>query len=95
MRVRQRETRRAVIKRRARPCRRVVARSALRCGESCRHVIRDASAQRLRARPRRLVASVAVSVRSRQRVVVVDVAQRAGRRHVGAGQRESCRAVVK
>ena len=85
----------AVIESRAGPRSRVVARRALRCGESCRHVIRYASAQRLRARPCRLVASVAVRIRRSKRVVVVDVAQRAGRRHVGAGQRESRRAVVK
>jgi len=95
VRVRQRETGCAVIKRGARPRSRVVACRALPCGESCRHVIRYASTQRLRARPRRLVASVAVRVRCRQRVVVVDVAQRAGCRYVGAGQRESRRAVIK
>jgi hypothetical protein len=61
----------------------------------CGNVIRYRAAERLRAQPGRLVASVAICVRGRKRVVVVDVARRARRGHVRTLQRPPRRAVIK
>ena len=62
---------------------------------SRRNVIRHASAERRRALPSRGVAAIAIGVGGSKGVVVVDVAGRAGRRHVSAGQRPTRSAVVK
>ena len=78
VRIRQWETGGAVIKRRVQPASRIMASRALRSREACRHVIRYISTQGLRALPCRLVTSIAIRVRGRQRVIVVDVAIRAG-----------------
>jgi hypothetical protein len=78
VRARQREAGVRVVERRSGPSGRVVARRTLRCRETRRNVVRHASAQSLRAGPRRLVASVAIRVRSRERIVVIYVAVRAG-----------------
>lgn len=59
------------------------------------NVIRYCAAERLSAQPGRLVASVAIGVRGRKRVVVVDVARRARRGHVCTLQRPPRRAVIK
>ena len=95
MRIRQREASGAVIERRVRPRRCIVARRALRSREASLHMVRDIAPERLRAVPIRLVAAVAVGVGAREAVVVVDVAERAGCGEVGAGEREPGYAVVK
>jgi len=59
-----------------------------------RNVVRHSTAECLRAQPCRLVASVAIRIRGRQRVVVVDVARGARRGYVRALQRPARRAVI-
>lgn len=95
VRIRQRETRGRVIECRVGPVRGVVATGALRSREARGHVIRHRAAQGLRARPLRLVASVAVRICCRQRVVVVHMARRARCGQMRAGQRPARDAVIK
>ena len=88
-----------MIERSVRPTRGVVAGRALRHGEACGDVIRDAAAQSLRAVPVLEVARgvAAVSGLDGQRVAVADVAGHTGsgrRRHMHAGQGEARNAVI-
>ena len=83
----QREARCGVVKLSIRPENGVVARRTHGSRKARGNVVRYASTQRRRALPRRLVAPVAIRVRSRKGVIVVDVAVRAGihlarRRHL-------------
>ena len=87
VRVRQRETGIGMIERRIRPDNCVVAGRTERRRKSCRDVVRHRPAKRGRAVPRRLMAPVAIRVRSGQGIVVAHVAVRAGidfarRRHL-------------
>ncbi len=88
----QRETRRGVVKHRAQPGRRRVAR---RAGGwiSRSDVIRHRSAQRRGALPLRDVAAIAIR-RQRPAVISSHMAQRAGHRRVRPGQRERGRVVI-
>ena len=94
------EARCAVVKLSIRPGNRVMARRAHGRREAGGDVIRNTSADGLRARPCCLVAPVAVRVRRRERIVVVDMAVGAGvhlarRCHlVRTRQRPACRAVI-
>jgi len=89
-----------VIERRAQPARRCVAGIA-RCGISRRNVVWHGTAQRLRTVPFRQVAPITGRVRRGERIVVIDVALRAGLHaasrgyYMSAGQGPACRAVVK
>ena len=74
----KRETCGTVVELSIAPQHRVVAARAHGRGEVRRHVIRYAPAKGRRALPRRFMAAVAIRVRRRQVVVVVDVAVRAG-----------------
>ena len=94
----QQESRRTVIEFPVRPFRNRMARCAggSTARKSRRDVIRHAIADVCRTLPRSLVASHAI--RRVQRVVVIDMARRAGRwrrRHVRPHQREAGQAVVK
>jgi len=73
----QGEARRAVVKLPVGPQQRVVARRAHGRRETRGDVIRHDAAKRWRAIPRRLVATVAIRVRDRERIVVANVAVRA------------------
>ena len=97
VRIRQREARGAVIKLAVGPHGDGVAGGAGRSGsgEIRGHVIRHVSAQRLGAVPGRQVAAHAIRIGRSQRIVVVDVALRAGRGGVRSDKRESRGAVVK
>ena len=101
MRARQREAGVRVVECRSGPSGCVVARRTLRCWEACRNVVRNRASQGLCAGPRRLVASVAIRVRRRERIVVVHMAVRAGhyfarrRQLMRTGQRPSRGAVIK
>ena len=101
VRVRQRKTGVGMVERRIRPHNGVVALRAKRRREACRDVVRHCPAKCRRAVPRRLVTTVAIRVRRRKRVVVSDVAIRAGiglarRRHlVRTRQWPARRAVIK
>jgi len=89
----------SVVERRAQPVRRCVA-GITRCRISSRDVVRDRAAQRLCAVPFGQVASIADRVRRRERIVIANVAVRAGldtsgrRNNVSTCQYEPCRAVV-
>ena len=74
----QREARRRMLKLSIRPENGVVTRRTHGSQKARRNVVRYASTQRRRALPRRLVAPVAIRVRGRKGVIVVDVAVRAG-----------------
>jgi len=78
MRVRQREARVRMIKRRIRPHDCVVALRAQRGREARRNMVRHGPTKRWRAVPGRLVTAVAIRVRSGKRIVVAHVAVRAG-----------------
>jgi len=96
VRIRKRKTGGAVIEGGARPAGGVVAGGALGHGEAGGDVIRNASAEGLRAVPLRQVAArIAAVVRlNLDRVVVIDVALNAGCGHMRAGQRKTGHAVV-
>lgn len=86
------ETCRAVVKDRAQPRSGCVARSAS-CWITGSDVIRHSAAEGCGALPLSRVAAVAVGGQ-RAAVIAIHVAQRAGHSGVGAGQWESCRAVI-
>lgn len=96
----QRPARGGVVKFAVRPEQCVVAGRALRGRESCRNVIRHCATKCLRANPGWLVAAVAIRVRSRERVIVSDVAVGAGHNFTGrlqlmrTRQCPPCRAVI-
>ena len=98
--IRQRKARVGVIKSRIGPHIRVMALAAQGGRESRGNVVRHTSAKGGRTVPGRLVATVAIRVRGREIIVVVDVAVRAGvrfacRRHlVRTRQRPAGRAVI-
>ena len=100
VRIRQRKARVGVIKSRIGPHIRVMALAAQGGRESRGNVVRHTSAKGGRTVPGRLVATVAIRVRGREIIVVVDVAVRAGvrfacRRHlVRTRQRPAARAVI-
>ena len=78
VRVRQRKTGVGVVERRIRPHDSVVTLRAERRRKARGNVVRYNSAKRWRAVPRRLVASKAIGVGHRERIVVAHVAVRAG-----------------
>ena len=92
----ERETGSAVIESCVRPRRGVVASGTLRHRKAPADVIWHVATQSLRAVPVLQVAAGVSAIRGRnlQRVVVVDMALRAGRGHMHAGQRETSHAVV-
>ena len=85
----------AVIKFSIHPGGRVMAGGAQGSWERSSYVVWHGSPERLRAGPIRGVATVADGVRAGEVVIVVDVAQRAGRCGVGPGQSETGHAMVK
>ena len=101
VRVLQQEASGAVIKRAVDPADGVVAGRALGRREARGDVIRNVATERLRAGPGSLVAAVAIRVRSRKRIVVVDVAMGAGNdlacrcELVRTGERPARNAVIK
>jgi hypothetical protein len=96
VRVCQREASTVVIKRRIRPARGVVTGRALGHGETRRNVVRDISAESLRAVPLRQVTAGIPAIRwcDLQRVVVTDMALRARRGDVRTSQGESRHGMV-
>jgi hypothetical protein len=72
----------------------VMAGGTERGGKCSRNVIGNNSTESLRAVPIGLVAAVAIGVGAGEVVIVVDVAQRAGRGGVRAGERPTCGAVI-
>jgi len=97
----QSPARAGVIKFAIRPKQGVVARRTLRSREACGDVVGYAAAKRLRALPGGDVATITISIRRRERVIVVYVAIRAGhhfssrRELVRSRQRPACGAVIK
>jgi len=77
VRIRQRKAGIGMVERRIRPHNRVMALGTQRRREARRNVVRHGAAKRRRAIPRRLVTTVAIRVRRRERIVVTDVAVRA------------------
>jgi len=67
-----------MVERRIRPHNRVMALGAQRRREARGNVVRHGATKRRRAIPGRLVTTVAIRVRRRERIVVTDVAVRAG-----------------
>jgi len=77
VRIRQWKAGVGMVERRIRPHNRVMALGAQRRRETRGNVIRHGAAKGRRAVPGRLVATVAIRVRRRERVIVADVAVRA------------------
>lgn len=100
VRIGQRESRVRMVESRIRPQNGVVALATQRRREARGDVIGHASAKRRRAVPRGLMATVAIRIRGSERVVVIDVAVRAGvhlarRRHlVRTHERPAGRSVI-
>lgn len=72
-----------MIERRIRPHDGVVTLRAERSGETRRNVVRHSPAKRGRAVPRRLMAPITICVRGGERIVVANVAVRAGHDFTG------------
>jgi hypothetical protein len=94
VRARERPAGGAVIKFAVGPGDRVVAGGAKGGGKSGSNVIGNNATERLRAVPIGLVATVAIGVGAGEVVIVVDVAERTGRRRVRPGERPTGGAVI-